>query len=169
MHRNQLIYQINSLQCEQNVGWRKNVAMNLCPLTCKRWDKVDVMWLLIDCTSIELLNFLCNIFIYLMNTSSHSTTSTIEGGTLFKFGTATATTTAAATYGFSACNSTLCIALICWFGKIERKTIENSCQLFSTWISKFIFNTYRAILIRLWRGFSPLALSQPGIVNNISC
>lgn len=32
-------YQINSLQCEQNVGWRRNVAMNLCPLTCVMGDK----------------------------------------------------------------------------------------------------------------------------------
>lgn len=28
-------HQINSRQCEQKVGWRKNVAINLCPLTCQ--------------------------------------------------------------------------------------------------------------------------------------
>lgn len=30
---NNVTYQMNSRQCEQNVGWRKNVAINLWPLT----------------------------------------------------------------------------------------------------------------------------------------
>jgi hypothetical protein len=31
--RYECTYQMNSLQCEQNVGCLRNVAMNLCPLT----------------------------------------------------------------------------------------------------------------------------------------
>lgn len=100
------IYQINSLQCEQNVGWRRKVAINLCPLTCVyAWKrKQNENW--VCYRKYQLYWFVKLMSFYLMDTSSHSTTSPIECGTFLEL---------CSGWSLGACNSarTLCIALFC--------------------------------------------------------
>lgn len=67
-------HQMNSLQCEQNVGCLKNVAMNLCPLTLNYHKEYIVK---------SITNYWKKY--YLMDTTTHSTATSIESGSFFEF------------------------------------------------------------------------------------
>lgn len=70
-------HQINSRQCEQKVGWRKNVAINLCPLTYPRTGEDNSNWSFGN-QKFKLIKH------YLMYTTAHSTSTSIESGTFLE-------------------------------------------------------------------------------------
>lgn len=72
-------YQMNSLQCEQKVGCRRKVAMNLCPFTYLK-----------NNTQLKQsgIYFTNTIGTYLMYTPSHGAATPIESCALLEFATA---------------------------------------------------------------------------------